>query len=124
VQIRKQFPFEAAHVLPHHAGKCARLHGHSYVLDVAVDGPLQSSGAATGMILDFDELSRIVKRVVDDELDHRSLNDVLPNPTSENIVVWIWRRLAPELPQLARLTLWETATACAVLERGDPLTNP
>ncbi len=124
MQIRKQFSFEAAHVLPHHAGKCARLHGHSYLLDVAVDGPLQSAGPATGMIVDFDDLSRIVKRLLDDELDHRSLNDVLENPTSENIVVWIWQRLVPELPHLARLTLWETATACAVLERGDPLTKP
>lgn len=121
MEIRKQFAFEAAHVLPHHTGKCSRLHGHSYRLDVTIEGGLQDAGPASGMILDFDELGRLVKALVEDELDHRSLNDFIPNPTSENIVVWIWRRLAPELPQLAELTLWETATACAVLRRGDPL---
>jgi 6-pyruvoyltetrahydropterin/6-carboxytetrahydropterin synthase len=111
VQIRKQFRFEAAHVLPHHAGKCARLHGHSYRLDVSIDGPLAASGPATGMV--------IVRANVVDALDHRHLNDIIENPTGENIVLWIWRRLSDALPQLAELTLWETATACAVLRRGD-----
>lgn len=119
--IRKQFAFEAAHVLPYHQGKCSRLHGHSYRLDVSVDGPLQSEGPATGMVVDFDELARVVRTSVIDALDHRHLNDTIDNPTSENIAVWIWRRLAPQLPGLCELTLWETATACAVLRAGDPL---
>ena len=121
MQIRKQFAFEAAHVLPHHTGKCSRLHGHSYRLDVTVEGPLLDAGPATGMVVDFDELARIVRARVIDKLDHRHLNDTIVNPTSENIVVWIWDRLAAELPGLAELTLWETAGACAVLRRGDPL---
>ena len=61
MQIRKTFRFEAAHVLPFHPGKCARMHGHSYVLEVAVRGPLQESGPARGMILDFDEIKTIVR---------------------------------------------------------------
>jgi 6-pyruvoyltetrahydropterin/6-carboxytetrahydropterin synthase len=121
VRIRKQFPFEAAHVLPHHPGKCARLHGHSYRLDVTVEGPLQSSGPAAGMVVDFDDLSSIVRANVIDELDHRYLNDSIENPTSENIVAWIWQRLESRLPGLAELTLWETADACAVLRRDDLL---
>jgi len=121
MQIRKQFSFEASHVLPHHHGKCSQLHGHSYRLDVTVEGPLQSGGPATGMVVDFDELSRIVRAQIIAELDHRHLNDTLENPTSENIVAWIWHRLTPLLPGLAELTLWETATACALLRRGDPL---
>ena len=119
MRIRKQFSFEAAHVLPHHDGKCSRLHGHSYRLDVTVAGPLQSSGPATGMIVDFDALGVLVGSTVIDVLDHRSLNDVIDNPTSENIVAWIWGRLEPKLPQLEELTLWETATACAIFRRGD-----
>jgi 6-pyruvoyltetrahydropterin/6-carboxytetrahydropterin synthase len=121
VQIRKQFKFEAAHVLPHHPGKCSRLHGHSYRLDVTLEGPLTEDGPAAGMIVDFDTMSRVVRAGVIGELDHRSLNDIMPNPTSENVVVWIWRKLAPEFPQLAELVLWETATACAILRRGDAL---
>jgi 6-pyruvoyltetrahydropterin/6-carboxytetrahydropterin synthase len=120
VQIRKQYAFESAHVLPHHAGKCARLHGHSYRLDVTVDGALHTDGPATGMVIDFDDLSRIVRGAVIEPLDHRYLNDVIANPTSEEIIVWIWQHLAPVLPGLAELTLWETATACAILRRGDP----
>lgn len=118
--IRNQFAFEAAHLLPHHLGKCSRLHGHSYRLDVTVAGPLQSAGPSTGMVVDFDDLARIVRAAVIDVLDHRYLNDTIDNPTSENIVTWIWHRLAPELPGLTELTLWETATACAVLRAGDP----
>ncbi|MFN2460063.1 MAG: 6-carboxytetrahydropterin synthase QueD [Candidatus Velthaea sp.] len=121
MQIRKQFTFEAAHVLPHHAGKCSRLHGHSYRLEVALEGALQAAGQAAGMIVDFDVLGAAVKADVVEELDHRSLNDVLPNPTCENIVLWIWRRLAPRFPELAELVLWETPTSNALLRSGDPL---
>lgn len=123
MQIRKSFTFEAAHALPHHPGKCARLHGHSYRLEVALDGPLQSDGPAAGMIEDFDVISRTVKAAVIDRLDHGSLNDLLENPTAENIVVWIWHRLSGELPYLTELVLWETRKACVVLKKGDPLTE-
>jgi 6-pyruvoyltetrahydropterin/6-carboxytetrahydropterin synthase len=121
VQIRKSFTFEAAHVLPNHPGKCARLHGHSYRLEVALEGPLQSGGPAAGMIEDFEVISRIVKEAVVSKLDHRSLNELIENPTAENIVVWVWANLAHRLPQLAELTLWETRKASVVLRKGDPL---
>ncbi len=124
MQIRKQFKFEAAHVLPYHPGKCSRLHGHSYRLEVTLEGPLVDDGPAAGMIVDFDTMSRVIKNGVIGELDHRSLNEVVPNPTSENVVIWIWRRLAPEFPQLSELVLWETATACAILRKGDLLARP
>ena len=121
MQIRKSFTFEAAHVLPYHPGKCSRLHGHSYRLEVAVEGALQSEGPAAGMICDFDTLAEAVRETVIAALDHRSLNDVLDNPTAERITAWIWNRLAPALPGLAELVLWETSTACAVMRKGDPL---
>jgi 6-pyruvoyltetrahydropterin/6-carboxytetrahydropterin synthase len=122
VQIRKSFTFEAAHVLPHHPGKCARLHGHSYRLEVVLEGPLQADGPAAGMVEDFEVVTRIVKEAVVSKLDHRSLNELIENPTAENIVVWVWQRLSHELPHLAELTLWETRKACVVLRKGDPLT--
>ena len=111
-------------MLPHHPGKCARLHGHSYCLDVTLEGPLQTSGPAAGMVEDFEVVSRVVKAAVIGELDHRSLNDLMDNPTAENIAIWIWERLASELPLLAELTLWETRTACVVMKRGDPPGTP
>ncbi len=117
--IRKLFRFEAAHVLPHHSGKCARLHGHSYRLDVAIAGPLQTDGPARGMIEDFDAIKTVVRRNIVDALDHRHLNEVIENPTCERIVGWIWNRLLPALPGLEEIVLWETASSCAVLRKGD-----
>ncbi len=117
--IRKTFKFEAAHVLPHHPGKCSRLHGHSYRFDVAVRGELSTDGAATGMVVDFDALSAIVRPNVVDRLDHASLNDLLPNPTAEEIALWIWSELAPLVAGLDEIVLWETRTACAIVRSGD-----
>jgi 6-pyruvoyltetrahydropterin/6-carboxytetrahydropterin synthase len=119
MEVRKTFRFEAAHVLPHHPGKCSRLHGHSYRLDVAVSGPLQASGPAQGMVVDFDDIGSVVRRLIVEPLDHSSLNDFMENPTSENIVLWIWERLAPSLQGLSELVLWETPTARAVLRRDE-----
>jgi 6-pyruvoyltetrahydropterin/6-carboxytetrahydropterin synthase len=120
VQIRKQFRFEAAHVLPHHPGKCGRLHGHSYRFEVALDGPLRADGPASGMVVDFDEVAAIVKPAVVERLDHASLNGLIPNPTAEHIALWIWNELAARLPGLSEIVVWETKTACAVVRAGDP----
>jgi 6-pyruvoyltetrahydropterin/6-carboxytetrahydropterin synthase len=119
MQIRKHFRFEAAHVLPYHPGKCARMHGHSYRLEVAVRGPLQNDGPARGMIEDFDVIKQVVRREVVDLLDHQTLNELIENPTAEHIVSWIWERLRPSLPGLDELVLWETANSCAVLRASD-----
>ena len=124
MRIRKQFKFEAAHILPWHPGKCARLHGHSYRLDVTLLGPLQSDGPSRGMVEDFDTISRVVEREIIDVLDHRSLNDFLENPTAEAIACWIWQRIIDHLDRLDELTLWETATACAILRRSDTEAGP
>ncbi len=119
MQIRKHFRFEAAHVLPHHPGKCARMHGHSYRLEVAIRGSLQAEGPARGMVEDFDTIKRIVHAYATDLLDHQTLNDLIENPTAERIVLWIWERLAPHLDGLDELVLWETANSNATLSRAD-----
>ena len=115
LRIRKHFKFEAAHVLPHHTGKCSRMHGHSYRLEVAVEGPLQTTGPAQGMVEDFDTLSHIVREAIVEPLDHTCLNDLLPNPTAELIALWIWEHLESKITGLHEIVLWETATACAVV---------
>jgi 6-pyruvoyltetrahydropterin/6-carboxytetrahydropterin synthase len=106
-------------VLPFHPGKCARMHGHSYRLEVVIRGPIRTRGPARGMIEDFARVERIVDDRVIEVLDHQNLNDFIENPTVENIVLWIWKRLERMLLQLDELVLWETATACAVLRRSD-----
>lgn len=114
MEIFKEFTFEAAHRLPHVPAdhKCARLHGHSFRVRIVVAGPVD---AHRGWVQDFADL-KTVFRPVHDALDHRYLNEVpgLANPTSENIARWIWDRLAPDLPGLARVAVRETCTSGCV----------
>jgi 6-pyruvoyltetrahydropterin/6-carboxytetrahydropterin synthase len=123
--ITKFFRFEAAHILPDHKGKCSRPHGHSYKLEVSLRGEIKSAPGESdnGMVLDFADLSRLVKEVIVDRLDHYNLNDVTGvYTTAENLVHWIWDELVKAgFPEalLYRLRLWETETACAEITQTE-----
>jgi 6-pyruvoyltetrahydropterin/6-carboxytetrahydropterin synthase len=95
------------------------MHGHSYRLEVAVRGPVQTTGPARGMVEDFDVIERVVNERIVDRLDHHSLNDVVENPTVENLLGYIWEQLAGELQGLDELVLWETSTARGILRKSD-----
>lgn len=114
MELRKTFQIEAAHRLPHvPAGhKCARLHGHSFVIEIAVNGPLDP---VLGWVMDFADI-KAAFRPVFEALDHRYLNDIpgLENPTSENLAVWVWDRLVSALPQLSEVMVAETCTSRCV----------
>ena len=118
MEIYKDFVFESAHRLPNvpEGHKCAALHGHSYSVRVAIEGPV---GADTGWVQDFADVKAAFKPL-QKELDHRFLNDIpgLENPTSEVLAVWLWERLIEKLPQLNRIEVKETATSGCVY-RGD-----
>jgi len=107
----KTFTFEAAHLLPHSPAdnKCRRLHGHSFVVDVAVEGEVDPR---TGWVMDFADLKSSAQPVID-ELDHRYLNELegLSNPTSEIVAHYLWERLKPKLPLLACIIVRETCTS-------------
>ena len=103
-------------------GKCnnPNWHGHNYVLDVSVDGPVEKQ---TGYVIDLGKLKQLVERAVISKVDHKNLNlevDFLAGimPTTENIVVAIWGELAPIVApaKLARLVLWETQNHYAEYE--------
>jgi len=115
-EISREFRFEAAHRLPFvtPGHKCARLHGHSFSATVTVTGPVAEK---LGWVMDFDDISKIVKPIIDGELDHRYLNDIkgLENPTSEKIALWLWNKVKPHLPQLYKIVVHETCTARAEL---------
>lgn len=117
-EIIKTFRFEAAHSLARapEGHKCRRLHGHSYRVDIHVTGPVE---AATGWVLDFGDLARVVAPVLA-ELDHRNLNEVpgLENSTSELLARYLWDRIAPALPRLSAVTVWESDTSRCVY-RGE-----
>ena len=114
MQIYKEFSIEAAHRLPNvpEGHKCARLHGHSFLVSIHVEGTVDSK---TGWIMDFGDIKKVFKPLYE-QLDHNYLNDIkgLENPTSEVMVQWIWQQLKPLLPQLSRLELKETCTSGCV----------
>lgn len=112
--LRKEYGFEAAHFIYNHPGKCRNLHGHSYKLFVSLEGPVKPE---TGMLIDFDDLSKVVREKVLFPLDHSFLNDRIPLSTAENISTWIWDQLKPDLPELIQLELFETSDNC-VIYRG------
>jgi len=86
--------FAAAHRLPDHEGKCQRLHGHTYGLEVTVEGSPQESGPAAGMIMDFADLRQRVRELVVERLDHQMLNDLFGFvPTTEAVAAWAFERL-------------------------------
>ncbi|KAF6000881.1 hypothetical protein F1559_002022 [Cyanidiococcus yangmingshanensis] len=92
------------------------MHGHSYVLVVEVaTEALVSTGPKKGMVMDFEEITAIVRPVVDKFLDHRHLNETLDTdaPTAEYIAYWIYVQLKPHIPLLTAVTVEETATARA-----------
>jgi len=110
MEIRKSFTIEAAHRLPNlpPSHKCARLHGHSFNVEIAVGGPIDRE---KGWILDYGEIKQAFQPLFD-QLDHNYLNDIpgLQNPTSELLAVWIWDRLKPELHNLTAVIVHETCT--------------
>jgi len=117
VLITKQFTFNSAHYLPDHPGHCRNLHGHTYRLELTVKGPVDGK---TGMVMDFEDLKRIVQKNVVNRLDHCLLNDVLPSvPTAENIALWICRSLQAELPAIYKVKLWETPTCYVEVYAAD-----
>jgi 6-pyruvoyltetrahydropterin/6-carboxytetrahydropterin synthase len=116
VELERTYTAEAAHHLPKVAPghKCGRVHGHSYRITVHVAGEI----GADGMVLDFAEIDRVVTPIIDAYIDHHCLNDVLANPTSECLAVWIWGRIIRALPGLTAVTVSETSRSAATY-RGD-----
>lgn len=87
--IKKDFTFDAAHFLTKYHGKCENLHGHTYSLSVTLEG----EPGIDGMIIDFQELSDLVRKDILTKLDHQDLNQLFPNPTTEVIAKWIFKTM-------------------------------
>ncbi|XOQ52543.1 MAG: 6-carboxy-5,6,7,8-tetrahydropterin synthase [Succiniclasticum sp.] len=124
MKVLKEFEFDAAHYLPSYNGKCEHLHGHTYRLVVMVDG----SPDAEGMVIDFTKLKQIVKERVLAKMDHQLLNNLLPNPSAENIAMWVWDQLEEPLSasnrHLYEVQVWETRTNGCIyngeFHKGEP----
>jgi 6-pyruvoyltetrahydropterin/6-carboxytetrahydropterin synthase len=118
MEIFKEFIVEAAHRLPNVpvGHKCARLHGHSFRIEIHVRGPVEKEA---GWVMDFADIKTVFNPIFD-QLDHHYLNEIdgLSNPTSENLARWIWHNLHPKLPILYKIVVRETCTAGCVY-RGE-----
>ena len=91
---------DCAHHLPGHE-KCGRLHGHTYTIDVIIEGEKKG-----GMILDFADLKKTVRMVLS-EYDHRSLNDFLEYPSVENICELLAQKIGSKMSFPFTIRVWE-----------------
>lgn len=110
--IGKRFKFDAAHRLttlpPNH--KCSRLHGHTYHVTLTLEATRLDEH---GFVLDYGDLAEF-KTWVDDTLDHRYLNDVVPvSPTAENLARWLFDLWTTRIPLLAEVEVCETESTFA-----------
>ena len=109
--------FAAAHQLREFEGKCERLHGHNWKVEVYTAG---EDLGGNGLLIDFKEIKKATKRVLE-RLDHQFLNDLsffeTINPSSENIARYIYEAISEELNnenvRVSRVTAWESDSACA-----------
>lgn len=112
-RLVRTYRFEAAHFLPNVVAghKCARMHGHSYQVDITIEGDI---GETTGWVMDFSDMDEHVMPLVK-RLDHFCLNDIegLTNPTSELLAVWFWTRLQATLP-IVEIAVSETQNSRCV----------
>ena len=111
MRLERSYRFEAAHFLPKvpPGHKCARMHGHSYAIDVAIEGETDSE---LGWLVDFADIDEAAMPLVR-QLDHQILNEIdgLANPTSELLAAWWWQRLGKALPGLVEICVSETPTS-------------
>lgn len=119
MEVYKRFQVEAAHRLPNvpEGHKCARLHGHSFQIELAVEGP---AGRESGWVIDFADMEAAFKPLYK-QLDHHYLNEVegLENPTSEQLARWIWVRMQPKLPGLCEVRVSETCNSGCIYRGED-----
>ena len=107
--VTKIFKFDAAHNLINYNGVCEFMHGHTYTLEVT----LQTKKLENGISVDFNLIKQIVNDVVISKLDHNYINNLIQQPTAENICIWIWQQLKPifsekvENAELYELKLFE-----------------
>ncbi|MGX5435215.1 6-carboxytetrahydropterin synthase QueD [Bacillus toyonensis] len=126
VMVSKEFTFDAAHHLHCYEGKCKNLHGHTYKVVFGISGYVND----IGLVIDFGDIKEIWKNEIEIYLDHRYLNETLPvmNTTAENMVVWIYEKMAEALikgnqaeeykgARVEFVRLFETPTSYAEVRR-------
>lgn len=135
--LKTSASFDSAHFLAGYDGKCANIHGHHWVIEVKINGEsLQKSDEKRGMVIDFSDFKKIVRKLADD-FDHAliyeenslksetiqalenekfKLIQVSFRPTAENFARHFYARLSSENLEVSSVTVYETPDNCAVYE--------
>ena len=103
--VEKTVSFDAAHHLPSYVGKCHNMHGHFFKVSVGVEGPILGNG----FVLDFATLKHWMNQNIVEVFDHTLINDIMVNPTAENIACFIADNFKRTFTlKLAYVKVWET----------------
>jgi len=94
IRVSRTFNFSAAHSLPDYDGDCSQLHGHNYKVIITVSLPANLLNE-TGMVVDFKDMKNLGDKVIH-IFDHKNLNDIIKNPTAENIALLIYALIKKE----------------------------
>jgi 6-pyruvoyltetrahydropterin/6-carboxytetrahydropterin synthase len=117
-EIRVTSKFSAAHNLRNYNGKCENLHGHTWRVEVCLEGTGLNE---TGFLCDFRTVKGSMKEVLE-RFDHAYINEISPfdkiNPTAENLARIIYEELKKQFPQLKEVTVWESDDARAVFRNS------
>lgn len=121
-EIRKQFAFSASHILTGlpEGHPCGRMHGHNYIVEIVLAADDLNE---VGFVRDYGEL-KVFKEFIDNEIDHRHLNDVIPGqPSAELIAKFLYEFARARWPEVVAVRVSETpktwATYSPSLNRTD-----
>lgn len=132
ILLSKSIVIEASHRLHAHKGKCYRLHGHSWKVELILSSDIDPK---TNRGLDYYHISKFMKEVVDGTLDHQHLNDVLKedNPTSEYVAEWVFKQAVTQFESehvakekteeellnvvIEQVRVWETKNSSCIYTR-------
>ena len=103
--------FDAAHYLPGYEGKCANMHGHTWRVELTI----RSATLNDGMVYDFHDIKAALRDIIP---DHTLLNDILPNPTAENVAEFLYVKLKEQIAAITKVVVWESATSGAAYFEG------
>lgn len=116
VWVFKSILFDAAHNLPKHTGACKRLHGHTWRVEL---GAYCEIDKTTGMGIDLGDIGEFLKMNVGGLYDHKYLNDLIDNPTAENIALEILDTALRVYERPCIVRVFETPTSWVEI-KGDP----
>ncbi len=111
--------FDAAHALRGYQGDCANLHGHTWTVEVYIEGKQLNE---IGLLVDFKDVKKYTNEIIE-QLDHKYINDIPEfqeqgiNPTAENLSKYIYDKLSEKMAHLhvriKKISIWESPKACA-----------